>query len=199
MESTDGLRRGERPVEPGALPPAPFVVGVARSGTTLLRLMLDAHRDLAIPPETHFIPVIAQACDSAATPAGMASPACFLERITTDSRWRDFGIEEAALRRRVAALAPFTLGDGLRAFYELYAARFDKTRWGDKTPRYLVSLPLIHQLLPEVRFVHLIRDGRDVWLSQQAVSFGLESIETAATAWASRIERARRLARGVPF
>ena len=37
-------------------PPVPFIVGVTRSGTTLLRLMLDAHPDLAIPPETHFVP-----------------------------------------------------------------------------------------------------------------------------------------------
>src|SRR5215217_8939477 len=36
--------------------PVPFVVGATRSGTTLLRLMLDAHPDLAIPYETHFIP-----------------------------------------------------------------------------------------------------------------------------------------------
>ena len=37
-------------------PPAPFIVGVNRSGTTLLRLMLDAHPEIAIPSETHFIP-----------------------------------------------------------------------------------------------------------------------------------------------
>ena len=36
--------------------PAPFVVGVNRSGTTLLRMMLDAHPDLTVPPETHFVP-----------------------------------------------------------------------------------------------------------------------------------------------
>jgi hypothetical protein len=33
----------------------PFVVGASRFGTTLLRLMLDNHTDLAIPPETHFL------------------------------------------------------------------------------------------------------------------------------------------------
>ncbi|TMA47502.1 MAG: sulfotransferase [Deltaproteobacteria bacterium] len=45
--------------------PAPFIVGVGRSGTTLLRLMLDAHPDLAIPPETRFIPLAAQSCATA--------------------------------------------------------------------------------------------------------------------------------------
>jgi hypothetical protein len=40
------------------LVPAPFIVGVGRSGTTLLRMMLDAHPDLAIPPETGFLPEV---------------------------------------------------------------------------------------------------------------------------------------------
>ena len=35
--------------------PSPFIVGMPRSGTTLLRLMLDAHPELAIPLETHFL------------------------------------------------------------------------------------------------------------------------------------------------
>ena len=39
----------------GALGPPFFVVGSARSGTTLLRLMLNAHRDVAVPPESRFI------------------------------------------------------------------------------------------------------------------------------------------------
>lgn len=36
--------------------PAPFIVGSGRCGTTLLRMMLDGHSELAIPHETHFIP-----------------------------------------------------------------------------------------------------------------------------------------------
>src|SRR6266576_845787 len=65
MGLLDGIRRrgirrsllafGRGRPEAGRVP-APFVVGIARSGTTLLRLMLDAHRELTIPPETHFLP-----------------------------------------------------------------------------------------------------------------------------------------------
>src|SRR5262249_61450483 len=50
---------------PERRPPAPFVVGVPRSGTTLLRLMLDAHPALAIPPETHFLPKLIRLCQDA--------------------------------------------------------------------------------------------------------------------------------------
>ena len=45
-------------------PPAPFVVGLTRSGTTLLRMMLDAHPELTIPPETHFVPDLIKAAKS---------------------------------------------------------------------------------------------------------------------------------------
>ena len=50
-----GVRFGHGRRDTGRVP-APFVVGIARSGTTLLRLMLDAHPQLTIPPETHFLP-----------------------------------------------------------------------------------------------------------------------------------------------
>ena len=51
-------------------PPAPFVVGVNRSGTTLLRMMLDAHPELTIPPETHFVPEVIRLASRDATRRG---------------------------------------------------------------------------------------------------------------------------------
>ena len=35
--------------------PVPFIVGCGRSGTTLLRAILDAHREMAVPPEAQFL------------------------------------------------------------------------------------------------------------------------------------------------
>ena len=46
----------------------PFIVGVGRSGTTMLRLMLDAHPELTIPPETHFVPDLIDAIQDGAEP-----------------------------------------------------------------------------------------------------------------------------------
>jgi len=46
-------------------------------------------------------------------------------------------------------------------FYQLYASRFAKPRWGDKTPSYCHHMQNIEEVLPEAHFIHIIRDGRD--------------------------------------
>ena len=171
----------------GRRPPAPFVVGVSRSGTTLLRLMLDAHSQLAIPPETHFIPEFVEACQA---PDG--GPERAAEVMTAHRRWPDFRLDAAELRERFARIQPFEAGAALRAFYGMYAERAGKPRWGDKTPHYTRRMPLIGSVLPEARFIHLIRDGRDVALSMLDVHFGPDDVQQAAKRWTSWIRKARR-------
>jgi Sulfotransferase family len=139
--------------------PAPFIVGVGRSGTTLLRLMLDAHPDLAIPPETGFLlPFFASGQDRPTREE-------FLRQVTGFHTFPDAGLSAERFGRELARLRWFSLARGTRLFYRLYAERHGKRRWGDKTPVYGQHLPAIRRLLPEARFLHLIRDGRDVALS----------------------------------
>ena len=176
-----------------AQPPAPFVVGVGRSGTTLLRLMLDAHPALTIPPETHFAPeLIAAAGKRRASAEGLA------EIVVSQRQWGDFGLDEARAARRLEALDPLDAGAALRAFYGLYAERAGKPRWGDKTPIYVEHMREIAAALPEARFVHLIRDGRDVALSR--IRRALDDpppVDRVAKNWRQRIGAARKQARRV--
>jgi hypothetical protein len=145
--------------------PAPFVVGVGRSGTTLLRMMLDAHPQLAIPPETHFInPLIQSSGKLRFTPKSAAKAIVHDER----RRWKDFGLTEEDLLGRFEAIERFNTTDAIRGFYELYASKHGKPRWGDKTPDYIRKMKKIQKTLPEARFIHVIRDGRDAGLSQNA-------------------------------
>jgi hypothetical protein len=169
--------------------PSPFVVGVVRSGTTLLRLMLDAHPDLAIPPETHFIPTLTAACKTAADPGE-----CFFQTVASHPRWNSWNMDRAALATAIRDVTPFTMGAALKAFYGTYSARFGKRRWGDKTPAYVSHMTLIQELLPEASFVHIIRDGRDVALSLQDVWFGPKTVDDAATMWVSTVRAARKQA-----
>jgi hypothetical protein len=167
--------------------PAPFVVGVTRSGTTLLRLMLDAHPELAVPPETHFLPELIKASrERAATPQELA------EQVITERHWGDFALDADAFRGRVAGLHRAHAGDVARVFYELYAEKQGKPRWGDKTPQYLNRMRKIERAIPEARFVHLIRDGRDAALSRaKRVLKDPPPQSQVAARWRKRILKAR--------
>jgi hypothetical protein len=174
--------RSKRAAQDGtARLPAPFVVGVNRSGTTLLRMMLDAHPQLTVPPETHFLPELIDVAD-----AGNPTPEALLATITGQREWGDFGLSEEELLERFRALDPLTAGDALRAFYEAYAERVGKPRWGEKTPIYVKSMRKIESALPEARFVHVIRDGRDVALSIRDRATKDHPIDRIADRWVRR-------------
>jgi hypothetical protein len=172
-----------------ALITSPFIVGTGRCGTTLLRLMLDAHPLMTIPPETHFIPAALRACRRSFRPRH-----AFLRAATSAPFWHDYRMDEDALAARLKGLKPFTVGEALRAFYSLYAEGRGKMRWGDKTPFYVHHMRDIQKALPEARFIHLIRDGRDVALSFSELWFGPDSASSAAERWVSCIVSARRQA-----
>ena len=173
----------------GTFEPVPFIVGVGRSGTTMLRLMLDAHPALAIPPETHFVPALIDAIDSGATPEAA------VETMTAVRQWGDLGIEPAEVLERWAKLDGFESPAALRAFYAIYQERQDKPRWGDKTPIYVKNMRKIEKTLPEARFIHVIRDGRDVALSRWKRTLGDKDPAPAsqvAEGWQRRIRRAQK-------
>jgi hypothetical protein len=172
--------------------PAPFVVGVGRSGTTLLRMMLDAHPALAMPPETHFLPQFIQASGRL-----RFNPRVAVKTISGDEnrRWNDFGLDAEELRAEFDRLDPFNTSDALRAFYRLYAKRHGKSRWGDKTPDYVRKMKKLQNTLPEARFIHVIRDGRDAGLSQNAriIKRGKDPVKPKEMArrWRKRIIKSR--------
>ncbi|MDX6586517.1 MAG: hypothetical protein QOI31_990 [Solirubrobacterales bacterium] len=164
----------------------PFVVGANRSGTTLLRLMLDAHPELAIPPETHFVPNLIELFSE-----GEPSRDRALAVITSRPEFADFGLAEDTLAEATAAADNSARGV-LLAFYGLYAAGQGKSRCGDKTPGYSTSMRDIEGVLPEARFVHIIRDGRDVALSVMSRGLRERTVEELAKRWKRRIKRTRK-------
>jgi hypothetical protein len=170
-------------------PPVPFIVGVGRSGTTMLRLMLDAHPELTIPPETHFVPDLIDAIADGATPEQA------VQVMTAVRQWGDLHTEPDEVLERWRRLDSFEAGPALRAFYEIFPERQGKSRYGEKTPAYVKNMLKIESVLPEARFIHVIRDGRDVALSRWKRTLGDKDPAPAsrvAETWARRIRRAQR-------
>jgi hypothetical protein len=56
-------------------------------------------------------------------------------------------------------------------------------RWGDKTPEYTHDLDVLGKLFPEAKYVHLVRDGRDVALSVMGRYWGPKNVFSAAHEW----------------
>ena len=166
--------------------PVPFVVGMNRSGTTLLRMMLDAHPELTIPPETHFVPELIKATREDGATAEDA-----LAAMKSAREWGDFGFSDEDMLGRLRALGAIEPGPAVRTFYEAYMQQQGKSRWGEKTPTYVQKMKLIQRAIPEARFVHVIRDGRDVALSVLDRTVRDLTAADIAKRWQKKITKAR--------
>jgi hypothetical protein len=142
-----------------------LVLGVRRSGTTLLRVILDRCSELAVPDESYVVPQLAH------RHGGAVDPDAFVDDLRRLPRLRELGISPDDVARRLTT--GMTTGAAIGAIFETYAAARGKPRWGDKTPLYMQHLGLLEGLFPEARFVHLVRDGRDAALSFLAMPAGV--------------------------
>jgi sulfotransferase family protein len=173
--------------------PYVFIVGCPRSGTTLLRRILDAHPQLAITRETHWI--TKEAVDRPVGPD-------LLARLATVERFERMDVDHAALERLVARSEPVSYAEFVSTVFDLYGKAQGKRLVGDKVPGYVMEIPLLNQHFPDARFVHLIRDGRDVcssaldWTRMHAVfakrpGWEPDRVGTVALWWEQRVRAGR--------
>ncbi|MEJ7892373.1 MAG: sulfotransferase [Solirubrobacteraceae bacterium] len=166
-----------------------FIVGNDRSGTTMLRLILDRSPDAAIPPESMFLTDLELdgADPQALADAAWSHPKVALWELSGPSPLIPAGLDTAAARR-FALAAPF----------EAYARKHGKPHWGDKTPHYVNHVGDLLAIWPDARFVVLVRDGRDVALSLRRMPFGPNNAWAAAQWWARGIRAGERAERDHP-
>ena len=126
----------------------PFVVGHGRSGTTLLRLMLNAHPELAIPNESHFIPHLAGRWRTWSD-TGQNRTEALADALKRHYRFVSWGLPDSEVRRTLADADPRTYAEAIRSVYALYAGHQGKRRYGDKTPSYVLKMPVLAGLFPE--------------------------------------------------
>jgi hypothetical protein len=174
----------------------PFVVGCGRSGTTLVRAMLDSHPELAIPGESRFIPVLARTRDRYERGGGF-DVAAFVHDLEATPWFRHWGLPADDARSVVAAPGATGIADAFRALFAEQARREAKPRYGDKSPQYVMQLPLLAELFPEARFLHVVRDGRDVALAFASADFGPSDIAEIALHWQLRVRRGMRYGRAL--
>lgn len=169
----------------------PLFVGSGRSGTTMFGLIFDSHPDLVVTHEAHFVAGLAVDHPSLLRPGGF-DRATFLEGLQANANFRRLDLPISEVDQKLQASDADNYADAVRAVFELFAQRQGKTLYGDKTPGYVNHLDLLGSLFPEAKFVHIIRDGRDVALAYvERPEWGPRTIPEAAMYWRSRVERGR--------
>jgi hypothetical protein len=159
-----------------------FVVGVARSGTTLLAAMLSAHSRLDCGPESRFFAryrhLDARARARILDPLAWPRPAVdFMASLRNQGHPIPelFGLTLAEIGTFLAARQPSPAAM-LESLTVLHAERAGKPRWIEKTPRHLLMTDTLRELWPRAFIVRIVRDPRDTALSLANVPFAKESV-----------------------
>jgi hypothetical protein len=170
-----------------------FIVGNDRSGTTMLRLILDRGPDLAIPPESMFLTDFADVFERGGPAPDEAQQ--LMQAVWTHPKVALWELPGPAPVVPARLTAPDAYRFIAEAPFRAYAAKHGKPHWADKTPHYVHHVDHLLRVWPDARVVVLLRDGRDVALSLRGMPFGPNNAWAAAQWWARGIragERARR-------
>ncbi len=143
--------------------PCVFVVGCPRSGTTLLRRIVSAHPEIVITPEAHWIPLWFKK-RRGLTRDGLVTPG-LIPALLAHGKFAFFQLAFEDLRPLVKDGHPVSYAAFVTGIFDLYGKAHGKKLVGNKTPDSARQMDILHALWPQARFVHLIRDGRDVALS----------------------------------
>lgn len=151
-----------------------FVVGLPRSGTTMLRLMLHRHPQVAVLSETWFGPRVWDRrwgfpARHDLEPFFPRLLDDFIRLLETGGR-EDFPLDLAGYRRQVLE-GPAHLNRLLSVLGDSWAASEEASRWGEKSPVHLRYMPTLAAMFPAAVFIHIVRDLRDTTASLVAAPF----------------------------
>ncbi len=175
-----------------------FIVGNPRSGTKLLKNLLNQNPRISLCyVETHFIPHFVHK---------YGDPVFLNTKEKLDAFYSEFNnlpfqawnqdMGNKLLSR--ADMDPIkymtSWGDICEYIIRFYSDEHDRetTIWGDKTPSYMIEMPLLKRLYPASKFIHIIRDPRDVALSAKK-AWG-HNLYRVATKWHDNLKLARQQA-----
>lgn len=167
-----------------------FILGSARSGTTLLSLMLHRHPRIAIPVENRFVlPVYLGRADFGNL-AKKDNRRRLGEEIVASEWFEDLQLDPQWIVGRVVEEA-WTVGAAVGLVLRAYSEQNGKLRWGDKRPYYRNTMWAIQRMFPAAQFVHIVRDGRDAVASMATVPpFDVEGFNHRVRTWMEAAENA---------
>jgi len=177
------------------------VIGHGRSGTSVFIRLLRKYLQIAFGTESQFVMRYYRRLAHYGDLADEANRRRLLQDICGERWFRRTGAKfdfATTPEEILADVREETYAGVLDAIFRQLAEHLGMQRWGDKTPEYLHDLPVLYELFPQAKFIHVVRDGRDVALSGFEMPFGEKNIFMAACDWAAAIEKVTQFSQMVP-
>jgi len=138
-----------------------FILGNNRSGTSLLRLILTCHEEIVIPPESHFLLWNYDKYRSWRPGNGYEN---FLFDLFNSTKFETWGLNKQELESFLKFRKPTSYSELCADIYIYFGIKQNKraSLWGDKNSLWVEKMPILYLLYKNAKFIHIIRDGRDV-------------------------------------
>lgn len=169
-----------------------FIVSSGRSGTTLLRNLLNASNQIVFPYESDFI-ARAYPFYQKKQSFNKQDYQHITRLFIRNSQKKGWHMSEEYILSSLKRHMPQTFANVNSCIAQAYLAKegFGNLRWGIKTPVLIASLDRINQVFPDAQIIHIVRDSRDVYLSYQEIQkkspspekFGPRNVLQATLYW----------------
>jgi len=171
-----------------------FIIGSGRSGNTLLRSILSGSPNISIPPESYRLPFSIKKFHIYNNRDWPEIVAAVLEEFKSCKEFYTWDINLETVQSRLENIdeSKRTLSNIFDELYCTYSEKHnpESQKWGDKTPMNTLYLDWIKSAFPQSKFVHIIRDGRDV-VSSYLKMERYPTISEAAKRWSSSVSLAQ--------
>ncbi len=168
-----------------------FIVGCPRSGTTLLRRMLDRHPRLAICGATYFDLLVYSRRKAFGDLSDVSCRQRLISEYLASTPMKEAGLDSAESAERLSLEAT-----SYRALFtsilSYYAESQSKPRYGEKTALHALFLGTLCEWFPDAVILHIVRDPRDAVASLQRQAWASGSAVTNARQWLKFTQAARR-------
>lgn len=164
-----------------------FIVGRARSGTTLLQTILDAHPSVIIPSESCVLMHLKNKYFRCSNWSNKTVDV-FLNDILKERKLKLFwNLDIEKIKKQIHPIPESARSFVLlcKIVYTNYSSVFEQkdiTLIGDKNPIYTLFIKDLIELFPEAKFIHIVRDFRANIVSNREV-FSIKNIAVLAHSW----------------
>ena len=158
-----------------------FIIGTQRSGTTLLRLILNAHSKIAIPEEARFLMPLLNTTYLSKDIKGDELKS-LINYLAANDQFKLWNYDSQPYLSWLSQKEQISLRELIDSMFMSYCRSEGKLMWGDKS-LFFRTIGILTELFPDARFIHIVRDGRDVFDSWRKMDPSKNNAAVMALDW----------------